>query len=219
MKLRLNLRLIWMTTLVGMSSASLLVASDGAGAFDAANRLYEEGKYVDAANAYQALVQSGSVSPSLYFNLGNALFKSSQIGHAIAAYRQASQWTPRDPDVRANLQFARNQVQGPTLRASRWERWLGRLSLDEWTWLAASAIWLVFLLLATMQLRPVLRRVLRNYAIAAGAAAVALCVCLGWAVSNHATAKTAIVITRDAAVRAGPLEARAGPEGRLAASH
>ena len=49
-------------------------------------------------------------------NLGNAYFKSGQLGKAIAAYREAEQMSPRDPDVRANLRFARNQVQGPTLR-------------------------------------------------------------------------------------------------------
>jgi len=206
MKPRLNLLLIWLATLVGMSSASLFAASDVSGAFDAANKLYEEGKYADAAGTYQMLVKSGSVSPALYFNLGNALFKSSQIGRAIAAYRQAAQLTPRDPDVRANLQFARNQVQGPTLRASRWERWLGTLSLNEWVWLAAGAIWLTFLLLAAMQLRSGSKRVLRNYAIAAGCIAVVLCACLAWAWSNHATANTAIVIVREATVRAGPLE-------------
>src|SRR3974390_2710102 len=132
MKPRLLLLLIWLTTLARMSSAGVLAPTGIANTFDGANRLYEEGKYTDAVRAYQTLVQSGTVSPALYFNFGNALFKSGQIGRAIAAYRQAALLTPRDPDVRANLQFARNQVQGPTLRAGRWERWLGRLSLNEW---------------------------------------------------------------------------------------
>ena len=75
--------------------------------FDTANKLYEEGKFAEAAAAYESLVQSRQVSAALYFNLGNAWFKSGQIGRAIAAYRQAEQMTPRDPDLRANLQFAR----------------------------------------------------------------------------------------------------------------
>ena len=41
-------------------------------------------------------------------------------------------------DVRANLQFARNQVQGPTRRPGRVEGWLGTLSLNEWMALAAA---------------------------------------------------------------------------------
>ena len=65
--------------------------------FEAANKLYEEGKYADAAASYERLLQGGQVSAALYFNLGNAAFKSSQIGRAIAAYRQAERIAPRKP--------------------------------------------------------------------------------------------------------------------------
>ena len=58
-------------------------------AFDQANRLYEQGKYAEAASAYENLLHADSNSPALYFNLGNARFKAGQSGRAIAAYRQA----------------------------------------------------------------------------------------------------------------------------------
>src|SRR5437867_7486838 len=148
-----------------------------AAAFDAANKLYYEGKFAEAAAAYEKLAQSGQGAPALYFNLGNALFKSGQIGRAIAAYRQAEQLTPRDPDVRANLQFARNQIQGPTFSANRWERWLGKLTLNEWTLLAAGAIWLWLLLLGLLQWRPAWKRPLRAYVVALAAAAGVVCGC------------------------------------------
>ncbi len=133
-----------------------------AAGFEAANKLYEEGKYADAAASYERLLKGGQVSAALYFNLGNAAFKSSQIGRAIAAYRQAQRLAPRDPDVRANLQFARNQVQGPTLPVGRWQRWLNRFTLNEWTVMAAAAAWLLFLLLALLQWRPALKATLRQ---------------------------------------------------------
>ena len=104
------------------------MAADWPAEFNAANKLYAEGKFAEAASAYEKILQSGAVSPALYFNYGNAEFKSGNLGRAIAAYRQAAQLTPRDAEVRANLDFARNQVQGPTLRESRWSRsaeWLG----------------------------------------------------------------------------------------------
>src|SRR6188508_1174557 len=41
-------------------------------AFGAANRLYEAGRFSEAAQAYQAIVDRGFESASLYFNLGNA---------------------------------------------------------------------------------------------------------------------------------------------------
>src|SRR5689334_17765004 len=118
----LTFALLWLMTCAWNGRAQTPLA-----AFDAANKLYEQGKYAEGAGAYEKILQTGTASPALYFNLGNAFFKSGQIGRAIIAYRQAQRLTPRDPDVRANLQFARNQVQGPTLAASRWERWLGAL--------------------------------------------------------------------------------------------
>jgi tetratricopeptide (TPR) repeat protein len=174
-------------------------------AFDAANKLYEEGKFAEAASAYEKLAQSGQASAALYFNLGNAFFKSSQIGRAIAAYRRAEQITPRDPDLRANLQFARNQTQGPTLSPGRWQRWLGRLTLNEWTLLAAGAVWLWFLLLAILQWRPALRPTLRGYRYALAAVCLALLACVLFTLRETRFTRSAIVITREATVRYGPL--------------
>jgi len=180
-------------------------AEAATGGFESANKLYEEGKYADAAAAYQKLTESGMVSAPLYFNLGNAWFKSGQIGRAIAAYRQAQQITPRDPDLRANLQFARNQISGPTLSPSRWQRWLGRLTLNEWTLLASGAVWLWLLLLAILQWRPALRPSLRGYVLALAAIAALFCACAAASLRQTRFLRTAIVVTGEATVRYGPL--------------
>ena len=98
--------------------------------------MYAEGKFAEAATGYEKILQTGRVSPALYFNYGNAEFKSGNLGRAIAAYQRAARLAPHDAEVRANLDFARNQVSGPTQRESRWPRiagWLGALSLNEWT--------------------------------------------------------------------------------------
>ena len=174
-------------------------------AFDAANKLYEEGKFAAAVSAYERLAQSGQVSAALYFNLGNAYFKSGQIGRAIAAYRHAELIAPRDPDLRANLQFARKQVPSPSLLPGRMERWLSRLTLNEWTMLAAAAVWLWLLLLATLQWRPGLRPVLRAYVYSVATIAVLLCACVAFAFSGARLTRTAIVVAREAPVRYGPL--------------
>jgi tetratricopeptide (TPR) repeat protein len=183
-----------------------LCAEDFTAAFDAANKLYAEGKFAEAAGAYEQILNTGSASTAVYFNLGNAFFKSSQIGRAIAAYRQAEQCSPRDPDVLANLQFARNQVQGPTWRAGRGERWLGRLSLNEWTWLGAGAVWVLFVLLTVQQVWPALARPLRSWTVGATVMAVLLIGCFVGAHAANSRARTAIVIAPEAAVRSGPFE-------------
>jgi tetratricopeptide (TPR) repeat protein len=181
-------------------------AEISAGDFELANRLYGQGKFQEAAAAYEKLLQSGETSAAVCFNLGNACFKSGQIGRALAAYRQAEQFTPRDPDLRANLQFARNQVQGPTVAPDWWQRWLGRLTLNEWTLLAVAAVWVLLLALTLLQVRPAWRPMLKTYLVPLGAAAALLCVCLAAALYSSRFSPTAIVIARNTAVRISPLE-------------
>jgi len=197
--------LIWLLICCGGTNAQSVTA-DTALAFDAANRLYAQGKFTEAAGAYEKLAQSGSVSAAIYFNLGNACFKSSQVGRAIAAYRQAGRMTPRDPDTQANLQFARNQVQGPTLRPSSWERFLGTLSLNEWTGLSAVALWLTFALLTARELRPALARSLRTWTVLTGLIAALLLACLALAWTDRTLHQAAIVTTKEATVRTGPFD-------------
>jgi tetratricopeptide (TPR) repeat protein len=191
--------------LLACSCPLLACAEISAAGFEAANKLYEEGKFSEAATAYAKLLQAGQTSAALYFNLGNAFFKSGQMGRAIAAYRLAAQMTPRDPDVRANLQFARNQVQGPTLTSGRWQRWLARLSLNEWTVLAAAALWIWLLLLAAQQWWPGLRSALRGYVLMVGIGAGLLCGLAGAAFWEARLTRVAIVIASEAVVRHGPL--------------
>jgi tetratricopeptide (TPR) repeat protein len=183
-----------------------LCAEDFAAAFDAANKLYAEGRFTEAASAYEKILETSHASPAIYFNLGNTFFKSGPMGRAIAAYRQAEKISPRDPDLRANLQFARNQVQGPTLRPGRWERGLVTLSLNEWTWLSAGAVWLTFALLTARQVRPALARPLKNWTLASAVIAGILIGCLATALASTSMAKTAIITVTEAAVRSGPFD-------------
>ncbi len=174
--------------------------------FEAANKLYYEAQFTNAASAYEKMIQSGQHAPSLYFNLGNAWFKSGQIGRAIAAYRHAEQLTPRDPDVRANLQFARNQAQGPSFSTNRWQRGLSKLTLNEWTLLASGSIWVLFILLAALQWRPQWKHGFRSLLFTLAAASLVFCGCLAAALYEDRGVQTAVVIAREAVVRHGPLE-------------
>lgn len=186
--------------------AARVQAGDGARWFDAANQLYEAQKFPEAAAAYDAMLTNGAASPAVFFNLGNARFKSGEIGRAIVAYRHAAQLTPRDPDIKANLQFARNQVQGPTLRPSRLQRAIGWLSVNEWASLSAGALWLLFLSLAAMQIRPAIRATLRTVTLVVAGAAIVLVVGLIAAVKFNSPGALAVVTAREASVRNGPLE-------------
>lgn len=182
-------------------------ADDAAVTFETANKSYNEGKYADAAAAYGKLIATGRVSEALYFNRGNAFFKMGQLGRAIASYRQAEFLAPRDPELRANLQFARTRATGgSSYRADRWTGWMTRLSANEWTVLTAVLIWVLFILLALGQWRSELNRALRKYMIAAGAAATAAGICLGIVLSHNLFTQSAIVVAGEADVRNGPLD-------------
>ena len=184
--------------------ATTLLASDVAANFSAANQLYSEGKFPQAAKAYAALLESGAVSPNLLFNAGNAEFKSGNLGRAIAAYRRAALLSPRDVDVRANLNFTRNQVPGGSITGSHWEAMFGTLTLNEWTALAMIAFWLAFGLFAAMQLRPDWKNTLRGFARGAAVASVLLGACLAAASSIHFSKQIAVVVASDAVTRSGP---------------
>lgn len=187
------------------------MAADAGAEFDAANRLYNQGKFAAAAEGYERMVSSGAGGAAVWFNLGNAQFKSGRFGEAIAAYRQAENISPRDPDVRANLQFARNQINNAaSVKPGVAQRWLGRLTLNEWTAGAAAAAAAWFVLLALGQWRPawcggrnnlVRLAALATVLLAAGAAA-------DWALNR--SVKSAVVVT-ETTVRTGPLDdAQAG---------
>lgn len=173
--------------------------------FEQANRLYEQGKFREAADLYGAISVTNR-SAALIYNRGNAWFKAGEIGRAICAYREALTISPRDPDLRANLRFARDQVQGPTLRESRFLRWLGSLTVTEWTWLATVPLWVLLLLMAAMQWRPALRASLRVYVVAAALATVAFGVCTVVALQASRSTAQAIVTADEVTVRHGPLE-------------
>jgi len=199
------LRLVLALVALLSSAAGLAAADSWSSQFDAANKLYEEGKYAQAITAYQRIADAGLGAGPLYFNLGNACFKSGELGRAIAAYRQAERLTPRDPDLQANLQFVRNQVQGPTAPPRRWKRWLDTLTLNEWTLVTSAALWLWMLPLTSVQIRPAWRPALRPWILAGGYATAisATCLELAWSASVQ---RTAVLTVNQAAVHNGPLD-------------
>jgi tetratricopeptide (TPR) repeat protein len=187
-------------------SAATLRAQTPVDAFVQANKLYEEGKYPQAAAAYEKLTDSGIHSPALYFNLGNACLKSGKLGQAIYAYRQAQNLAPRDPDIRANLQIARSQAgNNAVLPGSRWTRWAGHLTLNEWTGAASVAVALFFLVLAAREIVPSLRQSSGGWLTCLGVISVGLVIGLTLAVEQHLIDRTSVVITPEAVVRRGPL--------------
>ncbi len=205
--IRRNVRssLLWLALGFRLCAIDMARAEDASTTFDQANRLYEAGKFTEAAAAYENMLQQGRTSPALYFNLGNAWFKAGQLGRAVFNYRLAERLAPRDPDIRANLKFARNSIgTGTTPASSWWQRGTRRLALDEWTLLTFGALWLWLGLLTLGQWRPVLRKALSGYTATAGVGAALLAFCLGLESYGRFSVESVIVSAREAVVRYGP---------------
>lgn len=98
-----GLALVLMLVAAMASSA----AADPIDLFARAARNYDGGEFAGAAIQYDSLLQMGYGSSEVYFNLGNAHFRSGSIGKAIWAYRSAAELSPRDLDIQANLNVAR----------------------------------------------------------------------------------------------------------------
>ena len=87
--------------------------------FEEANQLFRQageetdprqafGLYQSAALRYQRLIEEGGIrNEKLYYNLGNAYYRSGDFGRAILSYRRAQALAPADPNVRQNLEAAR----------------------------------------------------------------------------------------------------------------
>ncbi|HUC84877.1 MAG TPA: tetratricopeptide repeat protein [Candidatus Acidoferrales bacterium] len=212
--------------LVTFSCLVKALAADVGADFSAANDLYAKGKFPEAAAAYENILQNRGQSASLLFNCGNAEFKSGHLGKAIAAYRQAELLTPQDPELRANLAFVRTQVQGATLRDSRWRNWISSLTLNEEAVLAAVMVWALFGLLTARQLRPALAARLRGVTRLVLALTVFSCAILGLQAASHFNSPVAVVTVGQATARTGPLDdaqvaftARDGVEMRVLDRH
>jgi len=187
---------------------SRAVFADPAVDFNAANELYAKGKFVEAAAAYDKIIQNGAVSANALFNYGNAEFKAGNPGKAIAAFRQAELLAPRDAEVRANLSFVRNQLQGgsPPTAASRLNDWLGQLKLHARPLLAAVLYWTVLLLLAAKQFQPKLRSKLRGATAFAVVLVVLTAGAAGFRASEHFSKQTAVVVPPQANALSGPFD-------------
>ncbi len=70
---------------------------------------YAKGNYQQAIKDYQELLKTG-VSAELYYNLGNAYFRTDNITQALLAYERALRLSPGDDDIRYNLQYARSKT-------------------------------------------------------------------------------------------------------------
>lgn len=179
------------------------LAAQPAAEFEAANKLFEQGKFADAAAGYERLLTNGPTA-ALHFNLGTARFKSGQPGRAIYHYHHALRLAPRDPDARGNLQFVRRSL-GATADENLGQHLLRLHTLDEWAWLAGAGLGGWFLLLALGEALPARRAAFTGLTKSVGVLALMLTALLGAAHWERRAARQAVVVVGEVPARPGPL--------------
>ena len=88
-----------------------LNAFDDAVGVARSNPAQAAGLYRQCVGALEALRSHGVRNAALFYDLGNAYFRLGKIGRAIANYRRAQRLAPTDPEINANLRYARNRVE------------------------------------------------------------------------------------------------------------
>jgi len=109
---------------------------------DSAGIYYKAGNYNKTIEAYLKIIESGEESAALYYNLGNAYYKSKNIPLAIANYERAKRIAPNDEDIIFNLRLAKTQTIDkiesiPVFFLSEWRNSItGILSTNIWAYLS-----------------------------------------------------------------------------------
>ena len=117
-----------------------------------ADSAYVRGQYQQAIAQYEELLKQGACA-DLYYNLGNAYYRTENIPEAVLNYERALLLSPGDRDIRFNLQIARSKTFDKIVPESEmffvtWYRSLvSMMSVDGWANTALVALALTIILL------------------------------------------------------------------------
>jgi tetratricopeptide (TPR) repeat protein len=173
--------------------------------YNQANQAYEKEDYFKAIELYEQATQT-TKNNLLYYNLGNAYFKSGQIGKALVNYNRARFFAPRDQDINANIQFLRNYridknliIESPIIKII--SSLFHFISWQEAMFLSAIIFFLTIILIA---LAIILYQKIFSY-IAIVAGVIFLYLFITWQVWQGERSSTrAVVVMPEVTLRSGP---------------
>ena len=110
--------------------------------FAKANQEFAQGHFKEAIAGYEALVRANQWNANLFYDLGNAYFRTRDFGRAILNYERALALDQHHPETTANLQIARDESRALELQPTKLERYLQFASINQYSIAAAVALWL-----------------------------------------------------------------------------
>jgi tetratricopeptide (TPR) repeat protein len=124
---------------------------------DSANQAYAQGRFEKSIELYNRILAQGKEAPGIYYNLGNAYYKTHQLAPAILNYEKARLRAPQNEDIHYNLELARQQVTDkidkiPDFFLTRWFRnFVNIFSSDTWA-VISMVTFILFLVLFSLYL-------------------------------------------------------------------
>lgn len=179
--------------------------------FYSANKLYEQGRYEEAAGEYKKILDSGVQSGPLYYNLGNCYFKLGSLGKTILYYEKAKRLMPRDPELIFNYNYVQSLIEDKIeipkksfltkkfldiAESLTFGKWLGFIII----------IWLI--LGATLTINIFLPYFKKNSRYISIGLLILIAIGISCAITQYRlySSPTAIIITKETPVRYGPGE-------------
>lgn len=127
---------------------------------------YQKGNYQKAIADYNEILKTG-VSADVYYNLGNAYYRTENLPKAILSYERAKKLAPGDDDIKFNLQFVQGKTidkimpQSEMFFVTFYRSLISIMSVDQWAYMSIALVTaaLLLLLLYLFASRILLRKV------------------------------------------------------------
>lgn len=175
---------------------------------------YDSAQYQRTIEAYEQIAAQYGVNPNLYYNLGNAYYKSQNYSKAILNYERCLLYDPSNDDAQQNLELARLQCVDKieSIEPMFFVTWSNAirnmLSCDGWGTLGTCFLSLFLIGLAAYFFGR--RTALRKVGFYGAIISVILCfVCIHYAGAQRdhiLNREYAVVMTPSVIVRASPAE-------------
>ena len=110
--------------------------------FAKTNQDFAQSHFKEAITGYEGLVRAGQWNANLFYDLGNAYFRTRDFGRAILNYERALALDNHHPEATANLQIARDEARALELQPTKLERYLQFANINQYSIAAAVALWL-----------------------------------------------------------------------------
>ena len=116
--------------------------------FAKANQDFAENRFKEAIKGYDELIRAGEWSAAVFYDLGNAYFRTGDFGRAILNYQRALALDRQHPESAANLRIVRDEARALSMQPNWLDRHLQMASTNQYSIAAAVSFWVAIFCVA-----------------------------------------------------------------------